>query len=325
MDVVDQDKSQASVTLVSKFEQSPYFNLRYRGGNFEDQMNEMDKGKTDIILRIKKGFSDNLHQGIKASVMLDVDGIDGQKASVSYNYAANIINQFYVEFAKEKRLSARAIPALPIETSNRYWYNPQLEYKNLMVPGILAVLVSMVGMFLSSMNITREKEIGTIEQLNVTPISKFEFIVGKIAPLWLISMFELMFGLFLGWLVFSIPVVGSLTLLFSFASVYLLVMLGLGLLISTFSYTQQQAMFISWFFLVIFILMGGLFTPIENMPLWAQKITWFNPAAYFIEVLRLVLLKGSGFMDISRHFIVMTVMALVVNGVAVMNYSKRAA
>jgi ABC-2 type transport system permease protein len=256
--------------------------------------------------------------------MLDIDGIDGQKASVSYNYATNIINQFYKQFAMEKLFSANKALNLPLDFSSRYWYNPQLEYKNLMVPGILAVLVSMVGMFLSSMNITREKEIGTIEQLNVTPISKFEFIVGKLLPFWVISMFELAFGLLIGYLVFDIPVVGSLILLFSFAAIYLTVMLGLGLLVSTFTNTQQQAMFISWFLLVIFILMGGLFTPIENMPVWAQKLTWFNPASYFIEVLRLVLLKGSEFFDIISHFIIMTVMAIIINGVAILNYKKRA-
>jgi ABC-2 type transport system permease protein len=286
-------------------------------------MKEMDKGKTDIILRIPFDFSNDLIKGSKTVVMLDVDGIDGQKASVSYNYASNIIQQFYGQYVGEKIPIQKIQQAASIDFSSRYWYNPQLEYKNLMVPGILAVLVSMVGMFLSSMSIAREKEIGTIEQLNVTPISKLEFIVGKLSPFWIICMFEMFFGLFIGWLVFKIPVIGSLPLLFAFTTVYLFVMLGLGLLISTFTYTQQQAMFISWFLLVIFILMGGLFTPIENMPSWAQKITWFNPAAYFIEVLRLVLLKGSGFLDISRHFVIMSVMALTVNGIAVLNYRKR--
>ena len=212
---------------------------------------------------------------------------------------------------------------LPIEVKPRYWYNPTLEYKNLMVPGILAVLVTMVGMFLSSMNIVREKEIGTIEQLNATPITKSEFIIGKLFPFWLISLVELAIGLIVGKVIFNIPMIGSLPLLFAFTSIYLLVMLGFGLLISTITHTQQQAMFISWFFLVVFILMGGLFTAIENMPPWAQKITWFNPVAYFIEVLRLVLLKGSSFQDIIRYFGIVGAMALVVNSIAMFNYKKR--
>ena len=324
LNVLDDDKSRESMILLSKFEHSPYFEVNYSNTSFTDNMKELDLGRTDLILRIKEGFGEKLKKGEKNSVMLDVDGIDGQKASVSYNYAANIIGQFYAQRLGEK-IPVSKLNSGFLQTDIRYWYNPELEYKNLMVSGILGVLVSMIGMFLSSMNITREKEIGTIEQLNVTPISKFEFIVGKLSPFWIICMFELGFGLFIGWIVFDIPIVGSLPLLFAFASVYLLVMLGMGLLISTFSQTQQQAMFVSWFFLVIFILMGGLFTPIENMPSWAQKITWFNPASYFIEVLRLVLLKGSGFADISRHFLVMALMAICANGIAILNYRKRAA
>jgi len=325
MDIIDKDMSKESRILTSKFEYSHYFVVRQRPNDFSQNMWEMDQGEVDIILRINRGFSSDLNEGTRTKVMLDIDGIDGQKASISYNYATKIIDHFFKQYSEDENSGTSTIPKLPVDVTMRYWYNPELEYKNLMVPGLLAVLVSMVGMFLSSMNIVREKEIGTIEQLNVTPITKFEFIVGKLFPFWVICLFELTIGLAVGWLVFKIPIVGSLTLLFSFAAIYFIVMLGLGLLVSTFTNTQQQAMFISWFLLVIFILMGGLFTAIENMPLWAQKITWFNPAAYFIEVLRMVLLKGSGLMDISRHFIVMTIMAIVVNGVAILKYSKRSA
>ena len=322
LDVVDMDKSAESRELIAKFDHSPYFNIRYVPNNFKSNIKELDNGNTDVLMRIKKGFSEELHRGQSTSVMLDVNGIDGQKASVTYNYASNMTSQFFRQFYE--RMMGSEIKS-PLDVSKRYWYNPELEYKNLMVPGLLAVLVSMVGMFLSSMNIVVEKEVGTIEQLNVTPITKFEFIAGKLAPFWIICLFELSFGLLLGWLIFNIPIVGSLPLLFSFAGIYFLVMLGFGLLVSTFTHTQQQAMFISWFFMVIFILMGGLFTSIENMPHWAQKITLFNPAAYFIEVLRLVLLKGSTFSDISRHFVVMAIMAISLNSFAIMKYSKRAA
>lgn len=319
MVVSDFDNSQASMKLVESFVQSPYFNVVQGDLNFESDMDQLDKGKADVILRIKKGFSEGLLTG-EAATMFDFDGIDGQKASVGFNYAQQIVQRFIREQMRERGVVQ---DLLPLKTTNRYWYNAELDYKNLMVPGLLAVLVSMVGMFLSSMNIVIEKEIGTIEQLNVTPITKFEFIAGKLLPFWFICLFELSFGLLIGWLIFQIPILGSLILLFSFAGIYFFVMLGFGLLISTFTDTQQQAMFISWFFMVIFILMGGLFTPIENMPDWAQKITWFNPAAYFIDVLRLVLLKGSGFNEISRHFIIMTIMALFINGFAIAKYQKR--
>ncbi|HEX2616508.1 MAG TPA: ABC transporter permease, partial [Flavobacteriales bacterium] len=169
----------------------------------------------------------------------------------------------------------------------------------------------------------REKEIGTIEQLNVTPIKKWQFILGKLLPFWCISLFLLALGLVLGRVIFHIPIEGSVLLLFAFAGVYLWVMLGLGLLISTFADTQQQSMFLSWFFLVIFILLSGLFTPIDNMPHWAQVITWFDPVSYFVDVVRMVLLKGSGAMDIARHFAVIGAYAIAVNTLAVLNYHKQ--
>ena len=325
IDISDADQSPASRDLRSRFEHSRYFIVQLRGEDFKANVGRLDKGQADALLNIPRNYSEDLKRGRSVQLALYLDGIDGQKANLSYFYANNIISRSHPALAKMKALGRIRDNLLPIEVRPRFWYNPELEYKNLMVPGLLAVLVTMVGMFLSSMNIVREKEIGTIEQLNVTPITKVEFILGKLMPFWLISLFELAFGLLLGKLIFDIPILGSIPLLFSFTAVYLVVMLGLGLLISTFTNTQQQAMFISWFFLVIFILMGGLFTAIENMPPWAQRITWFNPISYFIEVIRLVLLKGSGFSEIARHFGIMAIMALVINTVAVLKFRKREA
>jgi ABC-2 type transport system permease protein len=191
-----------------------------------------------------------------------------------------------------------------------------------MVPGILVLLVTIISMFLSGMNMVKEKEIGTIEQINVTPIRKYQFIIGKLLPYWIVALVELAFGLILAWSIFNIPVLGSVWLIFLVAAVYLLVTLGLALLISTKTNTQQQAMFLSWFFLVIFILMSGLFTPVDSMPQWAQIINWFNPIAYFVEVIRMIMLKGSGFMDISRHLILLGVYAVIALSVAVWQYRK---
>lgn len=324
LDISDADKSAESRSLISKFEHSPYFTVTLRGEDYSANVGRLDKWQTDVVLTIPKNFSRDIKMKNHTKLRLDVDGIDGQKANLTYFYTANIVQGVYVEILKNTPKPALLDIPKPIKVEPRYWYNPELEYKNLMVPGLLAVLVTMVGMFLSSMNIVREKEIGTIEQLNVSPITKTEFIIGKLFPFWLISMFELAFGLIVGKLIFDIPIVGSLTLLFAFTAIYLPVMLGLGLLVSTFTQTQQQAMFISWFFLVIFVLMGGLFTPIENMPPWAQKITWFNPISYFIEVLRLILLKGSGFMDIIKYFVLIGLMAFGVNAIAIISYKKRA-
>jgi len=166
-----------------------------------------------------------------------------------------------------------------------FWYNKTLNYKTFMVPGILVLLVTMITLFLSGMNIVREKEIGTLEQMNVTPIKKHQFIIGKLFPFWVLGMLLLTVGLIIARLLFNVPMVGSLGLMYLYTSIYILVILGMGLFISNYTDTQQQAMFIAWFFVVIFILMSGLFTPIESMPEWAQFLTEFNPIKYFVEVM----------------------------------------
>lgn len=198
-----------------------------------------------------------------------------------------------------------------------YWYNPTLEYIPFMVPGILVVLVSMIGGFLSGMNVVREREIGTMEQLNVTPLTRGVFIAGKLLPFWFIALFELGFGLLVAKLAFGLVSVGSLWLIFGSAAVFLLVVLGLGLLVSTVSDTQQQAMFITWFIMVLFILMGGLFTPIDSMPEWAQMTAWINPMAWYIDLMRRVMLTGAGLEHVWKSIVVLAGMGVLVLGLAV--------
>jgi ABC-2 type transport system permease protein len=191
-----------------------------------------------------------------------------------------------------------------------------------MVPGILVLLVTMITLFLSGMNIVREKEIGTLEQINVTPIKKYQFIIGKLFPFWLLGLLLLTIGLIIAKLLFNVPIVGNIFLLYAYTSIYILVVLGIGLFISNFTETQQQAMFIAWFFMVIFILMSGLFTPIESMPIWAQRITDFNPIKYFVEVMRMVMLKGADFSNIYPQVIKTLTYAVVMNTLAVLSYKK---
>jgi len=176
--------------------------------------------------------------------------------------------------------------------------------------------------FFWGMNIVREKEIGTLEQINVTPIKKSQFIIGKLFPFWILGMGLLTIGLIIAKLIFDVPMVGNLGVMYLYTAVYILVILGIGLFISNFTDTQQQAMFIAWFFVVIFILMSGLFTPIESMPKWAQIVTEFNPIKYFVEVMRMVMLKGSSFIDILPQFSKTLLYALIMNGMAVWSYKK---
>ncbi len=321
--VSDQDGSAMSHALIDRFTASDKFQVTRTFHGFADGMRAIDEGRTDVFLRIPPQFEERIHREGHAPLMLELNGVDGQFASIALVYARSIIANEQVDIIQELRGIDR-LPPPPVEVIPRFWYNLRMNYKNLMVPGLLVVLVTLVGMFLSSMNIVREKEIGTIEQLNVAPIRKWEFILGKLLPFWCIGLFLLALGLTVGKLAFNIPFEGSLLLLFAFAAVYLWVMLGLGLFVSTISNTQQQAMFLSWFFLVIFVLLSGLFTPIENMPHWAQVITWFDPISYFVRVIRAVLLKGSGFPDIAKQFGIIAIQAVVVNSLALLNYRKRA-
>ncbi|ATL49331.1 ABC transporter permease [Chitinophaga caeni] len=320
--IVDQDRSPFSMRLANKMTASGYFKLQYHGQDAKAAYAELTADKADLVMVIPRNFERNLVRDDETSILLIVNAINGTKAGLANGYSNTILQQFNnrvrIEwFAMEPR---DAPPHFSITYSN--WYNQNMNYRIYMVPALIVVLVTMIGAFLSGMNIVKEKEIGTIEQLNVTPIKKYHFILGKLLPFWLIGLFELALGLIVGKLVFAMPTEGSIPLLFLFAGVYLCVMLGMGLLISTFTNTQQQAMFISWFFLVVFILMSGLFTPVESMPPWAQKITWFNPLMYFVKVVRMVLLKGSGWGDVKMYLLIMFGFAILMNGVAVLNYRK---
>jgi len=198
-----------------------------------------------------------------------------------------------------------------------------MNYKVFMVPGILVMLVTMIGSTFASNNIVREKEMGTIEQINVSPIKKYQFILGKLIPFWMLAISVLTIGLLIARFVYGIVPVGHYYTIYIFAAIYLLAVLGLGLLLSTYAQTQQQSMLVSFFVTMIFNLMSGLYTPIESMPGWAQIITRFNPVSYFIEVMRMVMLKGSGLADILPQIFAILGFAVFFNGWAILNYSKR--
>jgi len=317
--VVDFDRSKTSRDLIGHFSGSPFYKITAYSNS--DKLGEQDilTGKAQQILSIPADFEKDLNTTGRAKVQIVTNAIDGAAAALMNAYTLSIVQDFNVNLqAETSGVSADE----PIQTTWSYWYNPELNYKNYKVPGILVLLVTIIGMFLSGLNLVKEKEIGTIEQINVTPIRKYQFIVGKLLPYWLVALFELSFGLILARLVFAIPLIGSIWLIFLVAAVYLLVTLGLGLLISTKTNTQQQSLFLSWFFMVVFILMSGLFTSVDSMPQWAKMINIFNPIAYFVEVIRMIMLKGSGFMDISRNLFILAVYAILALTVAVWQYRK---
>ena len=320
--IVDLDQSRFSRELVSKFSASNYFILTHNSFSIKEAEEGFKDNTSKMILYIPKDFEKDYRKSGIAKLQTIINAEDGSAAGLILNYTSNIIQQYNSDIKIEWADYTQNQQSPIINISYANWYNPELNYKTYMVPGILVVLVSMIGMFLTGMNIVKEKEIGTIEQLNVTPIKKSQFIIGKLTPFWIIGIFELIFGTTIGMLVFNVPFLGNPLVVLTAASIYLLVILGMGLFISTFTNTQQQAMFIAWFFMVIFMLMGGIFTPVESMPDWAQSITIFNPISHFVKLMRMVMLKGSGFSDVSDTLIILSVYAFVMLTLAVIRYKK---
>ena len=211
-----------------------------------------------------------------------------------------------------------------IQIASRYWYNELLNYKYYMLPGILVILVTAIGFLLSGLNMVREKEMGTIEQINVTPVRKYHFIIAKMVPFLIIGLTDLALGLVIGKVAFNIPFEGSILLMFLGSTIFLIAVLGLALFISTFSGTQQQYMFVAFFCMIIFILMSGIFTPYESMPMWAQDFNLINPVAYLMRINRMVMLKGSTIFDISRELYSLALIAVCFSTLAVRRYRKTA-
>ncbi len=321
--IVDHDLSTYSRKLVSQIGASGYFRLSSNTTSYREAFALIEQDKADLILEIPAGFERNLVRENEQKLFIAVNAINGAKAGLGSGYLASIIRDYNadirMEWVHEDRF--KPLPVIPIATSN--WFNPHLNYNFFMVPGILAVLVTMLGGYMTALNIVREKEVGTIEQINVTPIRKHYFILGKLIPFWVIGMVVFSIGLgVVAYLVYGIVPRGSILLLYALLAVYLLAVLGFGLLISTFADTQQQAMSIAFFFMMIFMLMSGLFTPIDSMPAWARAIAHFNMVTYFIEVVRMIVLKGSGFDDVKFHLLKIIAFAVVLNGWAILNYKK---
>lgn len=321
--IVDHDHSAYSQKLIDKIIASGYFRLNDYSTSFDKSLEEFQMDHSDLILEIPQHFEQGLVKENADNLFLAVNAINGTKAAVGSGYLARIITNFNADIRQDWIQPSRQSIAPTIEVNTRNWFNTFLSYPFFMVPGILVSLVTMVGIYMCALNIVKEKEVGTIEQINVTPIKKYHFILGKLIPFWVIGMFVFTLGLFgVARLVYGIVPVGNVALLYGFLAIFLIAVLGIGLLISTYSDTQQQAMSLAFFCMMIFMLMSGLFTPIDSMPEWAKWIARFNPVTYFIQVMRMVVLKGSGFADVKIHFLVMSAMAIFFNGWAVINYKK---
>lgn len=313
--VVNRDHSQISNRLTEKISASAYFNLSSVSESYDKALLSLDKGDADIIFEMPEGFEKSLIKEGSAKVLISANAVNGTKAGMGSAYLASIISDY------SRELSGPTLnQGIEIIQQNRY--NPTMDYKRFMVPALMVMLLTILCGFLPALNIVSEKEVGTIEQINVTPVGKFTFILAKLIPYWLIGFVVLTIAVIIGRFIYGITPQGSLFTFYLLASVFVLVVSGFGLVISNYSNTMQQAMFVMFFFILIFIFMSGLFTPVESMPKWARIITIFNPMKYFIEIMRMVYLKGSGLEALSKQIFALIGFAIFFNSWAVYSYRK---
>lgn len=323
--VLDQDHSTYSQKIVNRMVASGYFRLVDMADNETEAQAALDKGEADLVLQIPARFEKALIKEDEASLQMRADAVNVIKAGMGMNYGGQIINAVNQEIREDFVQFPRFNPVPLIDISTRFWYNPEFNYRHYMAPGILALLLTMVGAMMSSLNIVREREIGTMEQINVTPIKSWQFLMAKLIPFWIIGLVSLTIGLTVCYLLFGIIALGSYFTLYAFAMIYLIAALGIGQLIASFSHTQQQATLFSFFFMMMFVLLSGLFTPIESMPRWAQWLAAINPVSYFVDVMRSVVLKGSSIYDLKDRFFSIIGFAILFNLIAILSYRKRSA
>lgn len=326
--VVDQDRSPASLALTERFLATGRFVRAGTSSIANPGDDALMNGSADLVLVVPQGFDRDLTRERRATLQLLLNAENGSTAGVSQGYAQEII----VAYAAERGAAltamgggGRPLRGQPrVEISKRGWFNPTLNYKHFMVPGILVQLVVIVGTLMTALNIVREKEAGTLDQLNVTPIKPAVFLAAKLLPLWLIALFEFMVGMMIARGVFGVPLVGSAPLLLLSAAIFLLGALGVGLWVSTVAETQQQALFVTFALLLVYILMSGLFTPIRGMPDWVRTVAQVNPMLHFVAIVRGVMLRGATFMDILPRLGALTLIGGTMLTLAVSQYHKRA-
>lgn len=318
--VFNQDKSTTSRDFIERFSSSGYFNIEKYVSSYDEITNEIDKGNAILALVIPNDFEKNIYNRRTASVQALFNGSDGNTAGIVAGYTQNIISAYsqkvVLNFLNRSRQKISSVSVISPEI--RVWYNPELKTRNFMVPGIVGLLLSLITLILTSLAVVKEKEIGTMEQLIVTPLKPYQIIIGKLVPFVVLAFAAVIIILASMWFIFGIPVKGDLWFLFLSSFLYILSTLGLGLFVSTISKTQQQAMMISIFAVMMpMIFLSGFAFPIENMPRSIQFISYIVPLRYFNEIIRGVILKGLGLSDLWFNALLLFSM-----GVAILFFSS---
>ncbi len=314
LDVYDFDRSQTSRELVNSCRAGDYFIPTEPESPLARLEDRFRSGDAEMALIIPEDFSEKMARREQVEVGFVADGSNSNSTAIGSGYMSQIVQRF-----SQRELGLKR----PLSLNYQFLYNPEMESVFFMVPGIVAALLTMLTVMLTSMAIVRERENGTLEQIMVTPISTTVFLIGKVLPFAALGLFELAFVLGVGTVWFGVPFVGSPLLLLGLAALYLLTTLGIGLFFSTVTSTQQQAMFFAWFFSIFAMLTSGFFTPISNMPDWMQMVTLINPMRYFMEIARGIMMKGSGLFDLGWNVWALVIYGPVIFGLSLLRFQKR--
>lgn len=323
---MDQDKTETSRNFIERFESSGFFSIDYYADNYNHLSDQIDKANVLVAFVIPKDFSKNINRNETVKLQAIFDGSDGNTASIAAGYIGKIISEYSQDIIMDYR-NKRGIKVQPvgqISAEIRTWYNPYLKTRYFMVPAIVALLLSIITILLTSLAVVKEKEIGTLEQIIVTPIKSYQLIIGKLVPFLILGLISVVLVITMMGLIFSIPVRGSITFLFVASFFYILSTLGLGLFVSTISKTQQQAMMIAIFAIMMpMIYLSGFAFPIENMPKILQGVSYFIPLRYFITIIRGVVLKGIGIVDLWQELTVLFFMGTAILVFSSLRFRKK--
>ena len=317
--VVDSDRSTQSQQLVHRIEASRYFVFNGQKSTYDEALKEVEKSRADVILTIPRGYSLDLAQGNYPQIQIAANAVNGTKGGMGSSYLSQIIANQLLSAA-----SAKVSPSSAASNgaATLFLYNKHQDYKVFMIPALFAILMMLMTGFLPALNIVAEKETGTIEQINVTPVSKWSFILAKLIPYWLIAMLLITVCLVLSWLVYGITCQGPLWLVYVLAMLLALFFSSFGLVVSNFSDSMQQAIFVMWFFVVMMLLLSGLFTPTRSMPSWAYLTTYVNPMHYFIDAIRTVFVRGGSLADVAHQVVSLLALGSSMAVWAVASYKK---
>ncbi len=322
LSIVDNDHSNYSTRLIEKVVSSGYFKLTDVSSTYREALRAVELDIADIILEIPNNFETDLVNEKAARVMMSANTVNGTKGGLGNSFLLSTINDFSSDIRSEWLQPSGSSQTPSFTILPLFRYNPLLRYPIFMIPAIMVMLMAMICGFLPALNIVSEKEIGTIEQINVTPMKRLTFILAKLIPYWVIGFVVLTVCFGVALMVYGLIPAGNVLTIYLFASIFVLAFSGFGLTISNFATTIQQAMFLMFFFVMTFIFMSGLYTPVANMPQWAQAVSIFSPLKYFIEVMRSVYLKGSGFGELTVQFYALCGFALFFNALAIFTYKK---